>query len=71
VLRRFKKVLVPELNTGQLVLLIRARFLVDAVPFNKIAGQPFKIAEVEGKIDEVLGLTGPYELQFAAAVSEE
>ena len=41
-----------------------AKFLVDAVPFNKIAGQPFKIAEIEGKIDEVLGLSGPYEIEF-------
>ena len=71
VLRRFKKVLVPELNTGQLVMLIRAKYLVDAIPFNKIAGQPFKIAEVEAKIDEVLGVAGPFELKFATAVSEE
>ncbi len=67
VLRSFKKVLIPELNTGQLSLLIRGKFLIDAVPFNKIAGQPFKIAEIEGKIDEVLGLSGPYELQFGPA----
>lgn len=64
VLRRYKKVLIPELNTGQLALLIRGRFLVDAVPFNKISGQPFKIAEIEGKIDEVLGLRGPYTIEF-------
>ncbi len=67
VLRSFKHVLIPELNTGQLSLLIRGKFLVDAVPFNKIAGQPFKIAEIEGKIDEVLGLSGPFELQFGPA----
>jgi 2-oxoglutarate ferredoxin oxidoreductase subunit alpha len=66
VLGRFRKVLVPELNTGQLSLLIRARFLVDAIGFNKIAGQPFKIAEIEAKIDEVLGLRGPYELEFGS-----
>lgn len=64
VLRRYKKVLIPELNTGQLALLIRGRFLVDAIPFNKISGQPFKIAEIEGKIDEVLGLRGPYTIEF-------
>jgi 2-oxoglutarate ferredoxin oxidoreductase subunit alpha len=64
VLSRYKKVLIPELNTGQLSLLVRGRYLVDAVPFNKIAGQPFKIAEIEGKIDELLGLRGPYELTF-------
>ncbi len=67
VLASYKKVLIPELNTGQLSLLIRARFLVDAVGLNKIAGQPFKITEIEGKIDEVLGLTGPYTLKFGPA----
>ena len=64
VLRSYKKVLIPELNTGQLSLLIRGMFLVDAVPFNKISGQPFKIREIQGKIDEVLGLRGPYVLDF-------
>ncbi|GMV85866.1 MAG: 2-oxoglutarate ferredoxin oxidoreductase subunit alpha [Dehalococcoidia bacterium] len=64
VLRRYRKVLIPELNTGQLALLIRGRFMVDAIPFNKISGQPFKIAEIEGKIDEVLGLRGPYTIEF-------
>lgn len=65
VLSRFNKVLIPELNTGQLVVLIRSKFLVDAVPFNKIAGQPFKIAEVQAKIDELLGLREPFEFEFA------
>jgi 2-oxoglutarate ferredoxin oxidoreductase subunit alpha len=67
VLGRYKKVLVPELNTGQLVLMLRARYLVDAVGFNKIAGQPFKIVEIASKIDEMLGLRGPYELEFGPA----
>ena len=67
VLKRFKKVLIPEMNTGQLSLLVRGQFLVDAVPFNKISGQPFKIVEIEGKIDEMLGLSGPSELQFSPA----
>jgi len=64
VLKRYQKVLIPELNTGQLALLIRGRYLVDAIPFNKISGQPFKIAEIEGKIDEVLGLRDEYVLEF-------
>jgi 2-oxoglutarate/2-oxoacid ferredoxin oxidoreductase subunit alpha len=67
VLSRYDKVLIPELNMGQLSLLVRAKYLVDAVPFNKIAGQPFKIAEIEAKIDEMLGLRGPYELEFGPA----
>ncbi len=71
VLRSYRKVLIPELNTGQLSLLIRGKFMVDAVPFNKISGQPFKIREIQAKIDEVLGLRGPYELEFpqSAALS--
>jgi 2-oxoglutarate ferredoxin oxidoreductase subunit alpha len=64
VLRSYKHVLIPELNTGQLSLLVRGRFVIDAVPFNKISGQPFKIAEIEGKIDEVLGRSGPYVFEF-------
>ncbi len=64
VLKNFKQVIIPELNAGQLSLLIRGLFLVDAIPFNKISGQPFKIGELEAKIDAVLGLTGPYELSF-------
>jgi 2-oxoglutarate ferredoxin oxidoreductase subunit alpha len=67
VLHRYDRVLVPELNTGQLCLLLRAKYLVDAVAFSKVAGQPFKIAEIEGKIDETLGLSGPYELEFGPA----
>jgi len=64
VLKKYKRVLIPELNTGQLSLLIRGRFMVDAVPFNKISGQPFKIAEIEGKIDELLGLRDEYLIEF-------
>jgi 2-oxoglutarate ferredoxin oxidoreductase subunit alpha len=54
VLRRFKKVLVPELNCGQLRMLLRAEFLVDAVGLNKVQGKPFLVSEIEGKIEEML-----------------
>ena len=54
VVGRFEKVLIPEMNMGQLRLLIRARYLVDAVGLNKIQGQPFKIKEIEKKIEELL-----------------
>lgn len=64
ILGNYKKVLIPELNMGQLALLIRARYVVDAVPFNKVSGQPFKIAEIEAKIDELLGLRGPFSFEF-------
>jgi 2-oxoglutarate/2-oxoacid ferredoxin oxidoreductase subunit alpha len=55
VLGRYEKVLVPEMNMGQLLLLLRAKYLVDAQGYNKIQGQPFKQSELEGKIEEVLG----------------
>jgi 2-oxoglutarate ferredoxin oxidoreductase subunit alpha len=49
-------VLVPELNMGQLLFLLRARYLVDAVGYSKVQGKPFKQSELEAKIEEVLGL---------------
>ncbi len=54
VLRRYRKILVPEMNMGQLLLLLRAKYLADAQGFNKIQGRPFKQAEIEAKIEEVL-----------------
>jgi 2-oxoglutarate ferredoxin oxidoreductase subunit alpha len=54
VLRSYKKVLIPELNLGQLRLLIRGMFLVDAVGLNKVQGKPFLISEVVAKIKELL-----------------
>ncbi len=64
VIGNYKQVLIPELNMGQLSLLIRARYVVDAVPFNKVSGQPFKISEIEAKIDELLGLREPFDFDF-------
>jgi 2-oxoglutarate ferredoxin oxidoreductase subunit alpha len=54
VLKRYKKVLVPELNSGQLLVLLRSKFLVDAVGLNKIQGRPFLVSEIESKIEEML-----------------
>jgi len=54
VLGRYKKILVPEMNMGQLVMMLRAKYLVDAEGYNKIQGQPFKQSELEAKIQEVL-----------------
>ncbi|MFQ5801796.1 MAG: 2-oxoacid:acceptor oxidoreductase subunit alpha [Candidatus Methylomirabilales bacterium] len=54
IIRRFEKVLVPELNMGQLVKIIRAEYLVDATGMNKIQGQPFKVGELVDKMQEVL-----------------
>ncbi len=53
-LRRFNKILVPELNQGQLVRLLRAEFLVPAIAMNKARGQPFLIEEIRARINELL-----------------
>ena len=54
VLGRYDKVLVPEMNMGQLVKLIRAEYLIDAVGLNKIQGRPFKVSEVATRIARML-----------------
>jgi 2-oxoglutarate/2-oxoacid ferredoxin oxidoreductase subunit alpha len=54
IIGRYDRVLVPEMNMGQLVMLLRAKFLVDAVGYNKIQGKPFKQSEIEHKIEEML-----------------
>lgn len=54
VLRRYDRVLVPELNTGQLRMILRGTFLVDALGLNKIKGKPFLVSEIVNRIEEVL-----------------
>ena len=49
VLRNYRRVLIPEVNLGQLLMLIRAKYLIDAVGYDKVRGKPFRIAEI---IDE-------------------
>jgi 2-oxoglutarate/2-oxoacid ferredoxin oxidoreductase subunit alpha len=56
VIKRYKKVLVPEMNMGQLLMILRAKYLVDAQGYNKIQGKPFKTSEIENKIEQMLGL---------------
>ena len=51
---RYERVLVPELNGGQLAMLLRARFLLDVLSLNKLEGRQFTIAEVEAQIEEML-----------------
>ncbi|MBZ0255018.1 2-oxoacid:acceptor oxidoreductase subunit alpha [bacterium] len=54
VLSNFKKVLIPELNLGQLRTLIRSKYLVKAKGLNKIQGRPFQIAEIQSAINKAL-----------------
>jgi len=55
ILKRYKRVLVPENNLGQLWTLLRATYLVDAELLSKVTGVPFKISEIETKIREMVG----------------
>ena len=50
----YDQVLMPEMNTGQFINIIRAKYLIDAKPLNKVSGQPFKIREVETAIRSLL-----------------
>jgi 2-oxoglutarate ferredoxin oxidoreductase subunit alpha len=54
VLRSYRKVLVPEMNLGQLALLLRGRFLVDAVGFNQVRGLPFTAPQMQDVINQML-----------------
>jgi len=54
VLKRYKKVLVPEINLGQLAFILRGTYLVDAISFSKVEGKPFKQSEIENKVLEVM-----------------
>lgn len=55
ILHKYEKVLVPELNMGQLRLLVRSKYMVPAIGLNKVKGKPFAVAEILEKIREVLG----------------
>jgi len=54
ILNSFEQILIPEMNMGQLLKVIRAKYLVNAIGLNKIKGQPFKISEVEAGIEQLL-----------------
>jgi len=54
ILKKFKKVLIPELNMGQLLTIIRAKYLVDAIGFNQVAGKPFSSNAVFNTIESIL-----------------
>ena len=54
ILYNFKHVLVPEINLGQLIKVLRAKYLVPAIGLNKVEGLPFKSSEIESKIDDIL-----------------
>ncbi len=55
ILNKYKQILVPERNLGQLSKLLKAEFLVEVIEFNKIQGSPFKSSEIENKIISLFG----------------
>ena len=59
VLRSFRTVLIPEVNLGQLLLLVRARYLIDAVGYNRVRGKPFRIAEIYQEAERLLAEDRP------------
>lgn len=58
IIKSFKRILIPENNMGQLAGIIRSKFLVDVIQYNKVEGRPFTSVEIENKILEVLGKAG-------------
>jgi 2-oxoglutarate ferredoxin oxidoreductase subunit alpha len=54
VLKSYDKVLVPEINLGQLALLLRGRFLTDVISYNQVRGLPFRASELAGVIQDVI-----------------
>ncbi len=54
VLRRYRRVLIPELNLGQLLMLIRARYLIDAEGYHRVRGKPFRISEIHERAEQIL-----------------
>ena len=59
VLRSYRRVLIPEVNLGQLLLLVRGRFLIDAIGYNRVRGKPFRIAEIYQEAERILAEDGP------------
>ena len=54
VLRSYRRVLIPEVNLGQLLMLVRARYLIDAVGYDRVRGKPFRISEIVAEAERLL-----------------
>ena len=61
ILLKFENVLIPELNAGQLSIILRNKYLVDSVGLNKVDGKPFTTEEIYNKILEIIELIMPEE----------
>ena len=58
ILKRYERVMMPEMNMGQLVMLIRAKYLIDVRSYSKVQGKPFKVSEIMARIDHELADLG-------------
>jgi 2-oxoglutarate ferredoxin oxidoreductase subunit alpha len=54
VLRSYRRVLIPEVNLGQLLMLVRARYLIDAIGYDRVRGKPFRISEIADEAERIL-----------------
>jgi 2-oxoglutarate ferredoxin oxidoreductase subunit alpha len=54
-LKKFKKILVPEINRGQLARMLRSEFLIQVIQFNVVRGLPLRTSDIQEKIKEILG----------------
>ena len=54
VLKRYDRVVIPEMNLGQLAQVIRGRYLIDAIPYNQVRGLPFTSGELESMLEDVV-----------------
>ncbi|HEX3932985.1 MAG TPA: 2-oxoacid:acceptor oxidoreductase subunit alpha [Nocardioides sp.] len=68
ILKRYDKVLIPEMNLGQLAMLVRARYLVDAVGYNQVNGMPLKAADLAEAIGNLVADAEGIEVDLAASV---
>jgi len=59
VLRSYRRLLIPEINLGQLLMLVRARYLIDAVGYDRVRGKPFRIAEIVAEAERILAEATP------------
>jgi len=71
ILKRYDKVLIPEMNLGQLSLLIRGKYLVDAVGYNQVNGMPLKAAQLAEAIGNLVADAEGVEVNLAAAAAQE
>ena len=69
VLKRYDRVLIPEMNLGQLAMLIRARYLVDAVGYNHVRGLPLKAADLAEAIGNLVADAEGIEVDLTAATA--